>query len=92
MARAAQPLDEHESLIHFGVGLATIERVEAGEIEPSDELAARIDRFIEINRGGTPPSAAPGRPGARLGGLTGGGVATSPTLASPPFSSMRAAR
>jgi len=32
--------------IWFGVGEATISRIEAGEIIPEDEIAAKIDRFL----------------------------------------------
>jgi DNA-binding XRE family transcriptional regulator len=53
-ARAAVGLDE-ESCAWFGVGRATIERIEAGEVEPGDELAARIDRFIQLCGGGLFP-------------------------------------
>ena len=50
-ARWLQPIDDEQAQILFGVGLATIERIEAGEVEPDGDVAARIDRFL-ATRGG----------------------------------------
>lgn len=46
--RAACDLSALDCRIWFGVGLATIERVEAGEIVPGAELEQRIDRFLQV--------------------------------------------
>jgi hypothetical protein len=77
-ARAAEPLTDKDCRIHFGVGLATIERVEAGQIVPGEELAERIDRFVRARGGRSPSAALPGCPTARAGGLTGGGGCDTP--------------
>lgn len=70
-ARATRNLTDDDCLIWFGVGLATIERVEAGEIEPDAELAGKIDRFLAI--GGGVSAAAPSKP-------TGGRVLVAPPI------------
>lgn len=46
--RAEAGLSEEDSLIWFGVGRATIERIEAGEVEPEPEILERIDRFLQF--------------------------------------------
>lgn len=46
--RAWFHFDEDASLAWFGVGLATLERVEAGEVVPVPELEQRIDRFLQF--------------------------------------------
>lgn len=71
-ARAFHGLSEDDCLIWFGVSLATMERLEAGEIEPSDELDERIQRFLLVHGGGA-SSATPGAPPAHGGVPTGGG-------------------
>lgn len=62
-ARAARHLSEEDCMVWFGVGRATLERVEAGEVEPSPELGDKIDRFLRVCGGGFAPfaSAAPVR-------------------------------
>jgi hypothetical protein len=49
--RAAAALDEEACLAWFGVGLATLERIEAGEVEPSEEIARRLDLFLTFKGG-----------------------------------------
>jgi hypothetical protein len=71
-ARAFHGLSETDCQIWFGVSLATMERLEAGEIEPSDELDERIQRFLTAHRGGASCST-PGAPLAHGGVPTGGG-------------------
>jgi transcriptional regulator with XRE-family HTH domain len=44
--RAFHGLSEADCLVWFGVGPATLERIESGEVEPSDELEQRIARFL----------------------------------------------
>lgn len=64
-ALAATDLDDGNYLIWFGVGPLTIERVLAGELEPSDELERRLDRFLAI-RGGVAPQHEPPQHGRSL--------------------------
>lgn len=42
----AQP-DERQCLVLFGVSPETLQRIEAGEVEPADDIAERIGRFLE---------------------------------------------
>lgn len=42
--------DERQAQIYFGVGLATLDRIERGEIEPDEELAERIGRVLDEDR------------------------------------------
>lgn len=44
--RAASPLDEETSIILFGVGLETLQRIERGEVDPEPDLAERIGHVI----------------------------------------------
>lgn len=76
-ARAFHGLTEEDCLVWFGVGIATLERLEAGEVEPSEELEARIARFLNVVGGGSPLSpSAHSRPSPTHGaGPTGGGPA-----------------
>jgi hypothetical protein len=78
--RAASDLTDEDCQVWFGVGLATLERVEAGEIVPDDELEARIDRFLQFRGGGRSPSlaAAPGSLAGTRGDPTGGGGCDTP--------------
>jgi hypothetical protein len=78
--RAAFPLSDNDALIWFGVSLAVIERIEAGEIIPGDEVGARIDRYLAIRGGASPSAALPGRR-SHCGGLTGEGVCDNGPLA-----------
>jgi hypothetical protein len=86
-ARAALTLSEDDALVWFGVGLAVLERIEAGQIIPSLEVEQRIDRFLALRgasaahayspdalRGGAPSAALPGRPLAQADGPTGEGA------------------
>lgn len=74
-ARVAMPLTEEACASWFGVGLATIERIEAGEVEPGEELAQRIDRFVAAGVGLSPsPAALPGVPFAHSGEPLGAGA------------------
>jgi hypothetical protein len=57
-ALAAAELDDGNYLIWFGVGPLTIERVQAGELEPSDELERRIDRFLALRASPSPQPVA----------------------------------
>jgi hypothetical protein len=76
-ALAAAELDDGGYLIWFGVGPLTVERVQAGELEPSDELERRIDRFLALrasppsqpmlgDRGGVAPQHEPPQHGRSL--------------------------
>lgn len=73
--RAELRLDEEECRAWFGVGPATLERIESGEVEPAPDVAERIDRFIEICGGGfhSFPPAAPHPPSTHSGGSRRGG-------------------
>jgi hypothetical protein len=64
--RAAQGLDEAQCFVWLGVGLATLERIEAGEVEPTEEVVQRIDRFLSF-AGGTAslPASSRGLPFSR---------------------------
>jgi hypothetical protein len=70
-ARAAAALSDEDALVWFGVGLATLERIEAGEIEPSAEVAHRIDLFLQTAGGGVTLSQ-PDSPDRRLCTHSGG--------------------
>lgn len=88
--RAAMRLSEEDCQIWFGIGLATLERVEAGEVEPDPELEHRIDLFLRTAGCGVglfplSRAATPDRSGARLDGPT-GGAGQSTTLRSADFS------
>jgi DNA-binding XRE family transcriptional regulator len=72
-ARAIQGMSEEDCLVWFGVGRATIERVEAGEIVPSLELADKIDRYLQVCGGSIRSAALPGSPLEHGGDLTGAG-------------------
>jgi transcriptional regulator with XRE-family HTH domain len=78
-ARAFRGLTEEDCEIWFGVGSATLERIEAGEVEPSDELDQRINRFLNVVGGGGFPFPPP-TPGSSLqrGEPTGAGAAVAP--------------
>lgn len=45
--RAGRELSEEDCFIWFGVSRAVLERIESGEIIPSDEVAAKIDRYLD---------------------------------------------
>lgn len=62
--RAAHPLDPEDLVILFGVGGDTLQRIEQGEVIPSDELAARIRCVIDRNPVGVTASSGSGRPSA----------------------------
>lgn len=81
-ARAAANLSEEDCLIWLGVGLATIERVEAGEVEPGEELEGRIERFLQNRCGGPLAAALPDRRLSHSGGPSGGGAAVTGAAAS----------
>lgn len=49
--RASAWLDEAGCIAWFGVGRSTIDRIERGEVEPGDEVAQRIDRFLAVDGG-----------------------------------------
>jgi DNA-binding XRE family transcriptional regulator len=52
-SRAFHGLSNEDCGIWFGVGIQTLERIEAGEVVPSEELEARIDRFLKtVGSGG----------------------------------------
>lgn len=72
-ARAAVSLSEDSCLVWLGVGLATLERIESGEVEPSDDTAERIDRFLQLYGGGFFPTSALRPPVTHSGGPPGGG-------------------
>ncbi|MEA3036823.1 MAG: hypothetical protein QOH04_2600 [Sphingomonadales bacterium] len=61
-------IDEHEAQMLFGVGLATLDRIAAGEVEPDPALAERIGRVVhtpsERPRAEDPPPPG-GSPGPR---------------------------
>jgi hypothetical protein len=80
-ARASQPLSEVDAQVWFGVGLAVIERIEAGQIIPSAEVEQRIDRFLAIRGGASPSAALPGRPLAQADSPTGEGACDNGPLA-----------
>jgi hypothetical protein len=73
-SRASAGLSEEDCLIWFGVGRATLERVEAGEILPGAELEHRIDRFLQFCGGGPLFPAAPCPPLAHGVGPIGAGA------------------
>jgi hypothetical protein len=59
-SRAYFALSEEDCIAWFGVGRATLERFEAGEVEPEPEVLERIDRYLQFCGGqfslsGPPP-------------------------------------
>lgn len=52
--------DEARCIALFGVGPATLQRIEAGEVEPGDDLAERIGRFLEQLPDPSSPSSSLG--------------------------------
>lgn len=79
-SRAFHGLTDDDCQIWFGVGIGTLERIEAGEVEPSEELEARIQKFLRVVGGAsnpfTPPS--PGSLHAAFNGDLTGGAAGCP--------------
>lgn len=59
----------------FGVGRATIARVEAGEIVPGHDLEQRIGRYLTAIGRAPVCCAAPRAPFTHCGAPTGGGAA-----------------
>lgn len=71
--RAFHGLSEDDCQIWFGVGIGTLERMEAGQVEPSHELEQRITRFLKAVGGGSspfPPSTGAGSAVAPAPGAT----------------------
>jgi DNA-binding XRE family transcriptional regulator len=87
-ARAFTALSDEDCFIWLGIGLATLERIEAGEVVPSAETARRIERFLQtiggrsaVGRGGVPfLPANPAPPFTHCGGASGAGGAPAGTL------------
>lgn len=81
--RAFHGLSEEDCQIWFGVGIGTLERMEAGQVEPSHELEQRIRRFLKAVGGREiSPSFAHSRPSPTRGaGPTGGAGAVAPARA-----------
>lgn len=71
--RAGQAaLSDKVAHILFGVGLATLQRIERGEIEPEPELAARIADIVSPSSARAPvcpPRAVPDEAAAPVHGL-----------------------
>jgi transcriptional regulator with XRE-family HTH domain len=73
-SRAFHGLSEEDCLVWFGVGRSTLERIEAGEVEPSEELEQRIHLFLNsIGGGRNPLPPTTGLPFSHSGGPGGGG-------------------
>lgn len=53
-SRAYFALSEENCIAWFGVGRATLERFEAGEVEPEPEVLERIDRYLQFCGGQFP--------------------------------------
>lgn len=84
--RAETPFDDEQLRLLFGVGAATLERIEAGEVMPGDELEARIRKVIYAGLTGSDAARA-GRgteSGPSRAAVLGRGVGDPPT-ASPHF-------
>jgi transcriptional regulator with XRE-family HTH domain len=77
-SRAFHGLTEEDCLVWFGVGMATLERIEAGEVEPGAELEARIARFLNVVGGGSAPPPTPGWASASTAPNPTGGAAGLP--------------
>jgi hypothetical protein len=79
--RAAFILDDDDCLAWFGVGRATLERIEAGEVEPEPEVMQRVDRFLRFCGGSHPFTGSPPLPPSvvtHAGGALAGGASNGP--------------
>lgn len=81
-SRASAGLDEDSCLAWFGVGRATLERIESGEVIPDQDLERRIDRFLQL-RGGSRSDLSPPWPSLEHGA---GPLAAGSPLVPPSFS------